>query len=146
VGDVEKAVVVVFVVVAVRGEVDVVDPDVLGDLDGDGVAADDFGYGEVAEDDVLYVFDGEGEIVEDFGVLGFCFVWLDGIDVPTELSLPMTDLLDPTFTFSPEPLMGPVIKTIAAASPLTALVKSASEATSTVFPPFPPVVPPFSVA
>ena len=67
VGYVEETVVVVFVVVEVRGEVYMVDPDVLGFLDGDGVAADDLFHGEVAEDDVLYGLDGEGEVGQDDG-------------------------------------------------------------------------------
>ena len=65
VGYVEKPVVVVLVVVAIGAEIDVVDPDVLSDLDGDCVAAYDFGYGEVADYDVLYVLDGQGEARED---------------------------------------------------------------------------------
>ena len=42
VGEVEKSVVVVLVVVQVGREVDVVDPYVGGNLDGNGIAADDF--------------------------------------------------------------------------------------------------------
>ena len=38
---------------------------VLGDLNGDCVASDNFGDGEVADDDILYVLDGESEAVED---------------------------------------------------------------------------------
>lgn len=60
VGDVEEAVVVVFVVGEVGREVDVVDPDVGGGagLDADGVAiiGEDFGDGQVADYDV-FLFD-----------------------------------------------------------------------------------------
>ena len=40
---------------------------ILGDLNGDGVAADDFSYGQVADDNILYVFGCEGEVGEDWG-------------------------------------------------------------------------------
>lgn len=81
VGDVEKAVVVVLVMVAVGGEVEVVDPDVLrlvgcqcmftGSnvrsylLDGDSITTDDLLDGEVAENHVLRILDGDGEVLED---------------------------------------------------------------------------------
>lgn len=59
-GDVvEEPVVVVFVVVAVWGQVAVVDPHVLCVLHCDGVAADDFFfYNNVADYDVVNVFGG----------------------------------------------------------------------------------------
>jgi hypothetical protein len=65
--NVEETVVVVLVVVEVGGEVDVVNPDVLGFLDGNGIAADDLLHGEVAEDDVLDCLDCEGEVGQDDG-------------------------------------------------------------------------------
>jgi hypothetical protein len=64
VSDVEKTVVVVFVVGAIRGEIDVIDPDVGCVLDGYGVAADDFANGEVADYDVILVLYSECEARE----------------------------------------------------------------------------------
>jgi hypothetical protein len=61
VGDVNEAVVVVLAVVQVRRDVDVVDPDVLGGLDGDGVTivGQDLGDLHVADNDVGLAVDGQ---------------------------------------------------------------------------------------
>lgn len=61
VGDINKAVVVVLPVVQVAGDVDVVNPDVLGGLDGDGVTivGQDLGNLQVADNDVGLSIDGK---------------------------------------------------------------------------------------
>lgn len=55
-------------------------------------------------------------------------------------------LLEPILTFAPCDSMGAVTMTTAGLSPATAAVNWAKEETVVVLPPFPPVVPPFSVA
>ena len=64
--DVDQAVVVVLAVVHVARNVAVVDPDVGGGLDGDGVAVggEDLGNGQVAHDDVALLVDGEADALE----------------------------------------------------------------------------------
>ena len=61
VGDVDEAVVVVLVVVHVIGHIDVVNPDVLGVLDGENVAVlcHDLGHLHVPDNDVGLLVDGE---------------------------------------------------------------------------------------
>lgn len=63
VGDVDQAVVVVLVVVQVAGDVDVVDPDVVGGLDGDGVTVVGQNLGDlhVTDDNVGLPVDGEAD-------------------------------------------------------------------------------------
>lgn len=65
VGNIKETVVVVLAVVHIGGELDVVNPDVLGELDGNGVSADNLLHDQVTDDDVLDVLDGKGEVGED---------------------------------------------------------------------------------
>lgn len=64
--DVKETVIVVLAVLHVRREVAVIDPDILGGLDVDGIAAGglDLLDGEVADDDVLLLLDVQTDTLE----------------------------------------------------------------------------------
>jgi hypothetical protein len=70
VSDVEQAVVVVLVVVAVRGEIDVVDPDLGGFLDTDGIASagEDLADLEVTDDHVVGLDDADADADQGCGI------------------------------------------------------------------------------
>jgi hypothetical protein len=66
VGQVDQTIVLVLVALPGGGQVAVVDPDVLGEVDGDGVTPGglDLADGHVADDDVLLAEEGQADALE----------------------------------------------------------------------------------
>ena len=64
VSNIEKTIIVVLVVVLVGAQVEVVNPDITGRLDGNRISANDLGDGQVANDDILDILNSEREARE----------------------------------------------------------------------------------
>ena len=132
----------VLVVVAVAGEVDVVDPDVRRCLDADGVARgrEDLGDLEVAQDHIVLPVDAQADALERW-VKSKYKEWgsLTQRESVQDPAAPSTDVFEPTRMTS-LPVMVPEMMTILASLPSTAAASSSKEVTVVVEPPEPPVV------
>lgn len=65
VGQIEKTVVVVLVVVAIGREIEVVQPNVGGLLDGNSITADNLLEGQVLDDNILLALNGESKVLKN---------------------------------------------------------------------------------